>query len=107
MCLSPDRSNVRANKTDVVHIEITICDKNDVILPEANHLVEFEISGPAKLLGVENGDILDLAPHKVLSRKAFKGKCLLLIQTTDEQGEITIKAHSKGLESAITSIVTN
>ena len=74
------------------------------MLPDADNFVEFEISGPAKLLGVENGDILDLAPHKVLSRKVFKGKCLLLIQATDKTGVIEVKAKSKGLQTSTKTI---
>lgn len=102
--LKVDKTSVSANRTDVVHIEVSIVDDKNVMLPDADHFVEFEISGPAKLLGVENGDILDLSPHKVLSRKVFKGKCLLLIQTTDEKGKIEIKAKSSNLVKARVNI---
>ncbi|WP_363322899.1 hypothetical protein [uncultured Sunxiuqinia sp.] len=53
-----------------------------------------------KLLSVENGDILDMAPHKIPQRKAFIGKCLLLLRSTDTPGDITISAYAKGLNSA-------
>lgn len=102
--LNVDRTTVNANRTDVVQITISIVDDNNVMLPDADNFVEFEISGPAKLLGVENGDILDLAPHKVLSRKVFKGKCLLLIQATDKTGVIEVKAKSKGLQTSTKTI---
>jgi len=97
--LIADKETVKANRTDVVHFNAQICDKEGVMLPDANDLIEFEISGPAKLLGVENGDILDLSAHKVPARKVFKGKCLLLLQTTDATGIIEVIATSNQLKS--------
>jgi len=96
--LIADKRTVKNNKTDVIHIVASIEDENGIMLPDADHHIEFEISGPAQLLGVENGDVLDLASHKVPSRKAFKGKCLLLIQATDDLGEIVIKAKANNLK---------
>ncbi|MBL4561434.1 MAG: DUF4982 domain-containing protein [Labilibaculum sp.] len=95
-----DKKTVCANRTDVIHFEITITDKKGVMVPYADNLVEFEVSGPAKLLGVENGDILDLSPHKVYSRATFNGKCLLMLQTTNEPGLIQVKATSGNLKSS-------
>jgi len=104
--LIADRKSIRNNRSDVVHIEAQLRDEDGIMLPDANHMIEFEISGPAKLLGVENGDILDLAPHKVNYRKAFKGKCLLIIQATGEAGEIEINAKSDHLMSGSVNIVS-
>jgi beta-galactosidase len=101
-----NRKTILANQTDIVRVEGQIIDDNGVMLPDADHLIEFEIKGPAKLLGVENGDILDLEPHQVNYRKAFKGKCLLLIQSTEEKGIIEIKATSNQLKTAIVKIVS-
>ncbi len=103
--LIADRRTIQGNRTDIVHIEVLISDENGVILPDADHLIEFDISGPAKLLGVENGDILDLAPHKVPSRKAFKGKCLLIIQSNGEKGQIEVEAKSDGLQTSVVKIM--
>lgn len=102
--LKSDKTSVTANRTDVVHIEISVVDENGTMHPDANNLIEFEVSGPGKIIGVENGDILDLSPHKVNYRKAFNGKCLLLIQTTDEKGTIEVKATSNGLQLSTKTI---
>ena len=88
-----------ANRTAVVHVEVAIVDNNEIMLPDADNLVSCEITGPAKIIGVENGDILDLSPHKVNCRKTFKGKCLLLVKAADQPGTIEIKATSNGLKS--------
>jgi beta-galactosidase len=104
--LIADRKSIRNNRSDVVHIEAQLRDEDGIMLPDANHMIEFEISGPAKLLGVENGDILDLEPHKVNYRRAFKGKCLLITQSTGEKGMIEIKAKSDHLMPGSIRIVS-
>jgi beta-galactosidase len=104
--LSVNHSAIKANREDVVRIEAQISDAKGIMLPDGNKLIEFEISGPAKLLGVENGDILDLSPHKINKRKAFKGKCLLLIQATNEKGVIEINAKAAGLHPATIKILS-
>ena len=74
------------------------------MLPNANQMITFSVEGPARIIGVENGDILDMSPHKVNYRKTFNGKCLLLIEATDKSGTITVKANSKGLSNALLKI---
>ena len=96
--LNVDRQTVKANRTDVIQVEVSVVDVQGTMLPDAANLINFEVSGPARIIGVENGDILDLSPHKVNYRKAFKGKCLLLLQTTAEAGNIEVKATAKGLQ---------
>lgn len=102
--LSVDRPEVTANRRDVIHVEVTIVDKQGVPVPDANHRVEFDLSGPAKIIGVENGDILDLSPHQVDYRKAFQGKCLVLVQVTEAPGRIELTTKSPRLQSASVSI---
>ncbi|MFI3305134.1 MAG: glycoside hydrolase family 2 TIM barrel-domain containing protein [Rikenellaceae bacterium] len=98
--LTLDKSVVRANGRDVIHCEASIVDKDGVMLPNADHLIHFTLSDNARNIGVENGDVMDLAPHKVDSRKAFSGKALLMVQSTREGGDITIRAEVDGLSAA-------
>ncbi len=95
-----DKPTVCSNSRDVVHCEVLVTDKSGVVVPHANNDIEFQVSGPAKIIGVENGDILDLSPHKVNTRKAFNGMCLLIIQSTNQKGEIKLIARAKGLKEA-------
>ena len=99
IAIQADKLTVSANQTDVVHLTLDIIDKNGYIVPEASNRLNISIAGPAKLIGVENGDILDLEAHKIPSRKAFMGKVLALIQTTDVAGDITITVSGEGLTS--------
>ena len=92
-----DQQSILANQKAIIHAEILIVDKNGIEVPKANNLLTFELEGAGKLIGVENGDIIDLSPHKVDYRKAFNGKCLGIIQSNGLKGDIKLKIKSKGL----------
>ena len=85
-----------------------IVDAAGRLVPGASNLVEYEVSGPYRLVGVENGDILDWNPNQSLSSKAFMGKTLLVLQAADEPGKLVVKARSAGLKPTTTTIdITN
>lgn len=105
--LSPDKIKAEPNLRDVIMIEASIIDDHGVDVPYADNLIQFHIEGPGTIIGVENGDILDLSPHKVDKRKAFNGKCLVMVQTTQERGKIQVTAKSKLLKEAVTEIIVD
>jgi beta-galactosidase len=41
---------------------------------------------------------------KASQRKAFNGQCLLIVQTTEKKGTITITASSEGLQTAMVAL---
>ena len=103
--LSVDRNTIHANPSDVAHVKVEIVDKDGHVVPDADHLVKFEITG-ARLLGVENGNMMDLSSCKIPEKKAFNGLCLVIVQA-DKAGKIKIKSVSdqlKGAEIEITAI---
>ncbi len=97
--ISVDKLLVTANQHDVVHLEIDVVDEKGHFVPSAANRLNFNVTGPGRLIGVENGDILDLEPHKVPTRKAFMGKVLALIQATDKAGDIKVTVSGEGLKS--------
>ncbi len=89
-----------ADRSSVIRMEIDVVDDRDVLVPSASHMIEFGVSGPARLIGLDNGDPLDLSPYKASRRRVFRGKCLALLQVSDRPGEISFTARSAGLTSA-------
>lgn len=100
-----DKKEVLATGSNCLHLEINVLDKDGNFVPYANNLIKFDIKGPAKNIGVENGDPLDLSSNKLNQRKAFNGKCLLILQSTKKGGEILVNIESDGLESEQISIL--
>ncbi|MDP4182681.1 MAG: glycoside hydrolase family 2 TIM barrel-domain containing protein, partial [Bacillota bacterium] len=102
--LKPDRTSITADGKDLVYIEADIADSNNVILPTASNSVNFSISGPGVIVGVDNGNSPSTEPYKASSRKAFNGKCLVIVQPTKTSGTIVVTASSSGLSQASVSI---
>lgn len=99
IAISADKYTIKANRAGVAHLEVSVQDAEGNDVPDAGELVHFTIEGPAKFIGFENGDILDLSNAKIPERRTFSGKCLALIQSTGKPGTITVRAHSPNLKS--------
>ncbi|MCC8171103.1 MAG: DUF4982 domain-containing protein [Parabacteroides sp.] len=99
LSMHADKVEARANKTDVIHLEVDITDRQGNLCPYAADRIDFDITGPVRLIAVDNGNPVDHSPYKVPYRKAFRGKALLIVQTTGRTGTATIRSRSEGLKS--------
>jgi beta-galactosidase len=102
--LTADRSTIRSNGTDLSFVTVEILDKDGNLCPNADNLIEFEIDGKGFIAGVDNGSPISLERFKDNKRKAFYGKCLVVLQNDGNKGKIKLKATSKGLNYAQTTI---
>lgn len=98
--LSPDRSNIAADGSDLSFIRVTIVDSNNIPVPYADNLVNFKIAGSGSVAGVDNGNQVSMESFKSDSRKAFHGMCLVVLRAGTKAGEVKLIASSEGLESA-------
>ncbi|MDE5417527.1 DUF4982 domain-containing protein [Labilibaculum sp. DW002] len=98
--LSVRRTEMKSDSQDLIYVECTIFDAEGNIVPNASNKINFSIEGPATIVGVGNGNNMSHEPFQASYRKAFKGKCLVIIKSTKEKGQILFSAHSKGLESS-------
>ncbi|MCD6355153.1 MAG: DUF4982 domain-containing protein, partial [Prolixibacteraceae bacterium] len=54
--ITTDKTGALANRTDVIRVVADIVDKQGVLCPKADNVVTFEVAGPAKIIGIDNGD---------------------------------------------------
>ena len=101
--LTAVEQSIRADRTGVAHIEVTVTDAEGRYVPHANPLVTFEVDGPARLIGLENGDPLDTSNYKLDHRSAFHGRLLAIVQATDAEGTINVIARTPDSESGYRS----
>jgi len=106
MTLSADRKTIYADNSDLSFVTVKIVDKDGTMVPTANNLVHFSITGPGKIVGVDNGSEIDLNPFKANYCNAFFGKCLVVIQSTHKPGTIQLTATSDALPSSNIDIIT-
>ncbi|GAG31358.1 unnamed protein product, partial [marine sediment metagenome] len=66
--LTPDRQEISATGEDLSYILVEAVDEDGTLCPLADNLIHFEISGPAEIAGVGNGNPLSLEPFQANSR---------------------------------------
>jgi beta-galactosidase len=103
--LRVDRAEIRSRIRDVAHVEVEVVDANGVVVPMADNLVRFAVSGPARLLAVGNGNPADHSPYQASERRAFHGLLLAMVQSTNRTGNVRVTAQADGLQSASVEIV--
>ena len=94
-----NKSNLKAGLGDVARIEISIVDELGTLCPMASNRMTFKIEGPLRLLGVDNGDPIAPVDYKKESCHSFRGKCVLLVQSTERAGTGRITIGSENLQS--------
>jgi beta-galactosidase len=85
-------------------VSVDILDAQGRVVPTADNLVSFRITGSGTVDGVGNGNPSDLDPDKANQKHAFNGHCAAIIQSTDQPGTIRVIAESPGLKSAVISL---
>ncbi|NLO69612.1 MAG: glycoside hydrolase family 2 protein [Porphyromonadaceae bacterium] len=98
--LQADRKIITAGGQDLAYITVEIADKNGHRVPNADNRLNFEITGPGLIAGIDNADIKDIYPYVGNSRKAWKGRALVIIRSTKQPGDITLKVISDGLNES-------
>jgi len=106
LVLRPDRDSLFADGEDVAMFAVEVQDANGRTMPITDNLVTFKVTGPARLIGVGNGDPTDQSPDKGTSRKAFSGYCMALVQTEKTPGAITVEVTSPGLTAASANVTS-
>jgi len=104
--LEADRDKIAADGLDLSYITVKVVDKNGLLVPSAYHNITFKVSGAGTNAGVGNADLASNESFVSNQRKVFQGKALLIIRSTREAGNITIKATANGLKTGKLEIVT-
>ena len=105
LLLRTDLQKLRANDEDVSVAEISVVDGQGRVIPTANNLVHFTLSGSGTIAGVGNGDPASHEPDLATQRRAFNGHCAALLRAGNKSGKLVLTATSPGLKSASLEIV--
>src|SRR5581483_10160266 len=104
LMLTSDRNEINADGEQVAMFAIEVQDAQGRTVPVTDNEVMFRVSGAGKLIGLGNGDPTDHDSDKGMSRKAFCGFCMALVQSSKTAGSITLEAASPGLPPASLTI---
>ena len=70
----------------------------------AENLIKFEIEGPGSFAGLGNANPRSLESYQSPERKAWQGKCLVIIKASTSPGIIKLKAISEGMNATSINI---
>lgn len=98
--LCAERLHLLADGEDVGFVEVSAIDAEGHPVENAANRIHVKLSGPIRLLGMDNGDSTDPDGYKVASRCLFSGKLLIMVGAKDAPGEAEVCVTSEGLESA-------
>lgn len=100
LTLTPDKTELAADGSDLIFVEISAVDRDGHPVENANNRVRVTVEGPGRLVGLDNGDSTDYDSYKGDHRRMFGGKLLAVIAATLDAGKITVRAASRGLQAA-------
>ena len=70
-------------------------------------MINFTIEGVGTIVGVGNANPMSTESFQLPQRKAWQGKCLIIIKSEKNAGEIILKATGDGLKGAEIKLMAN
>jgi beta-galactosidase len=96
--LSTDRDTITATAGDVAHVTFEIVDSAGTVVPGADSLVVFTVTGGG-IVALDNADLRDHDAYRADRRRAFAGRGLAILRGP-QPGLLTLSARVQGLPPA-------
>ena len=93
--LTADRSTIAADGCDLAFITVSLTDKNGTLCPDADHSLEFKVTGAATFNSVCNGDATSLEVFTEPTMKLFHGQLVVVVQASEAPGKATLTVRDK------------
>lgn len=102
--LTADRQVIPATGKSLAFVTVEVVDKDGNLCPNADNQIYFDVSGKAQIAGVDNGCQFSMERFKAHQRKAFFGKCLVVLQGDRSVGDVTLTARGVDLKPAVLNL---
>ncbi len=90
---------------DVSYLTATLVDSNGTVIPDSETRIHFSATGPANIIAVDNGNLLDHDPFQATDRKLYAGQAIAIFRATAPSGNITLTATTEGLPPATITLI--
>jgi len=97
---TPDRTVIIADGQDLSYITLELLDDAGIINPKAEDIINFEIEGPGKIVAVGNANPRSIESSQSNVRKAWKGRCLVVVKSEKQAGKINLRVSVDGIKPA-------
>jgi len=96
---------LKANRQDVTGVAVYIADDNNQRIYLSENKMTVQVTGPVKLLGLENANANDTSRYAGNSHHAFLGRMKVYVQALDQPGHATVTISSPGLKDAVVPLI--
>ncbi|MDV6330895.1 beta-galactosidase GalA [Asticcacaulis sp. 201] len=109
LTITSDRAELRTDGQDIVLVRAELFDQNGTPLPTADNLIQFAVSGPARIAGVGNGNPTSLEADQASSRHLFNGLAQAVVRArrAASPAPVVITASTDGLPTARLSLTAH
>lgn len=94
-----DRVQLTADGIDTLHVEVRLLDEAGRVVRTDDRNIRFDLSGPVKLLGVDNGAPDNVQGFQKNSVDTHRGRALAIVQSQRVTGEAELVVSAEGLDS--------
>jgi beta-galactosidase len=100
--LNPDAAarSLTPEWNDVRYVTATLVDDAGTRIPDSSTLVHFSAAGPASIIAVDNGNMLDHDPFQATQRRLYDGHAVAILRATGPSGRVTVTATADGVAPA-------
>ncbi|OGX88807.1 sugar-binding domain-containing protein [Hymenobacter coccineus] len=94
--IKPDRNSLSAKAQGLAQIEVQVVDQAGKPVPDDATEITVTLTGPARLLGIESGDLASHETYAAPRHRAHRGRLLVYVQATGA-GPIGVALGAPGL----------
>jgi beta-galactosidase len=95
-----DVTDLKADSQDIAHVSVSIADEHGTLVYSAENRINCFVTGPVRLLGMEDANPGNIENYKDNEQSAYHGKLLLYIQSLDKAGTAEVSVSAEGLAGA-------
>lgn len=100
-----DTEVLEADGKDYACVRISITDENGIVVPDAANRVSVQVGG-GTLMGVFSGDMTSSESYRSSSCRAYQGRCMAVVRSGCEAGEIKVTVEGEGLGQAVLTLAS-
>ena len=99
--LTPERAVITADGEDLAYVRVEALDAQGRLDPNAAGQIHFALTGPGRIVAVGSGDPRSLESFQRPERRAFRGRCLVILQSSARAGVLHLSGRVDGLQGRL------
>ncbi len=102
--LTADRNPIWADTNDLAYVTVEAVDAEGRVVPTADHIVYFTTAGNGHLAAVGSNNPKHTEAYRGARHRLYRGRCLAVVRSDGEAGEVVLRAQAEGLEPGSVAI---